>query len=220
MSTATNLCFHGIGTPGRALEPGEDRYWVSRDAFLRILDALVDRPSVLLSFDDGNVSDVEIGLPALVERGLTATFFVLAGRLEDRGSLAADQVRELVSAGMRIGSHGMHHRSWRAMSIADTQLELVEARDILTEVSGRVVDEAALPLGDYDRRVLHDLRRHGYRRVYTTDQAPATVGAWLQPRFGVTATDTDRSVRRTMLRNPGLARRAERTAARLVKSLR
>ena len=45
-----------------------------------------------ISFDDGNASDLEIGLPALLERGLTATFFVLAGRLGRPGSLDADEV--------------------------------------------------------------------------------------------------------------------------------
>jgi len=35
---------------------------------------------VQLSFDDGNRSDVGIALPALLERELSATFFVVAGR--------------------------------------------------------------------------------------------------------------------------------------------
>ena len=68
-----NICFHGIGTPGRALEPGEDRYWITSDEFHRILDEIATWPSTRISFDDGNASDLEIGLPALVERGLTAT---------------------------------------------------------------------------------------------------------------------------------------------------
>lgn len=220
MTTVTNINFHGIGSPRRQLESGEATYWVSKSSFLGILDELVDDPSVRLSFDDGNASDIEVALPALVERGLSATFFVLAGRLDERGSVAAEQVRELVSAGMRIGSHGMHHRSWRSMSAADTRVELVEAKDMLSEAAGAAVTEAALPLGSYDRRILSDLRRLGYGRVYTSDQARAGAGAWLQPRFTVTATDTASSVRHTMVQRPTLYRRAERRAARVVKQLR
>ena len=29
-----NLCFHGIGTPQRPLEPGEDAYWISECTYL------------------------------------------------------------------------------------------------------------------------------------------------------------------------------------------
>ena len=29
----TNICFHGIGVPERELEPGEERYWISQDAY-------------------------------------------------------------------------------------------------------------------------------------------------------------------------------------------
>ena len=84
------LNFHGIGVPSRALEPGEDRFWISRDAYRAILDAVVAAngvPSVSITFDDGNLSDIAIGAPELAARGLTATFFVLAGRLGTPGSL-------------------------------------------------------------------------------------------------------------------------------------
>jgi len=220
LATVTNVCFHGIGTPDRDLEPGEASYWIGRDAFLGVLDVLAEHPEVRISFDDGNASDVEIAMPALVERGLTATFFVLAGRLEERGSLAVDHVRELRRAGLRVGSHGMEHRSWRSMSPAETRVELVEARDVLAEVAGQPLTEAALPLGLYDRRLLADLRRHGYRRVYTSDRDRAGEQAWLQPRYSVVATDTAGSVRTAVLERPGLAHRAERRLARTVKRLR
>jgi hypothetical protein len=29
-----NLCFHGIGAPGRALEPDEELYWLNYDRFV------------------------------------------------------------------------------------------------------------------------------------------------------------------------------------------
>src|SRR5687768_1699714 len=104
-----NVCFHGIGTPARELEPGEDRYWIPVDVYHRVLDDVATWPSVRISFDDGNASDVEIGLPALLERGLTADFFVLAGRLGAAGSLDEAAVKELAAAGMTIGTHGMRH---------------------------------------------------------------------------------------------------------------
>ena len=78
-----NLTVHGIGPTDRALDPGEDQTWVSVAQFEQVLDAAVGRPDVRITFDDGNASDVEIGLPRLLERGLKAEFFVLAGLLGD-----------------------------------------------------------------------------------------------------------------------------------------
>jgi hypothetical protein len=51
---------------------------------LRILDDVVERPSVQISFDDANDSDVLIDMPALLDRGLNARFFIVAGRLDMR----------------------------------------------------------------------------------------------------------------------------------------
>lgn len=215
-----NLCFHGIGTPQRILEPGEDRYWVSVDAYHRILDAVMDDERVRINFDDGNLSDVEIGLPGLLERNLTARFFVLAGRLDQTGSLSPEDVRRLTDAGMTIGTHGMDHVPWRGLAPHVLHRELVDARSRLEEITGTPVDEAALPLGRYDRRVLAELRRTGYRTVYTSDRRWARAGDWLQPRFSVGATDTVDSVRREMLTPAPILTRARAMAKGVVKRYR
>ena len=125
------MLFHGIGTPGRALDPGEAPFWVTKDRFLEILDDLATWPDTKISFDDSNVSDLDIALPALQERGLRADFFVIVGRLGQPGSLSADEVRELARQGMTIGSHGLHHRPWRGLDPATTEEEFGRAREQL-----------------------------------------------------------------------------------------
>lgn len=215
-----NLCFHGIGRPQRDLEPGEATYWIDVDLYHRVLDEVMDDPRVRISFDDGNASDIEIGLPGLVERGLDATFFVLAGRLGAPGSLSADQVGALVGQGMRIGSHGMDHRPWRGLEGGALTRELVEARQVLGDVSGTPVDEAALPLGRYDRRLLERVRRTGYTRLHTSDRRWARRDAWLQPRFSLRHGDTVDGIRREMLTRASAVRRLQRTAVVTAKRLR
>lgn len=184
-----NVCFHGIGQPRRELEPGEARMWVTRDQFLATLDEVVGRSDAALSFDDGNASDVDVAVPALVERGLTATFFLVAGRLGQPGSVDHDGVRALVDAGMTVGTHGMDHRSWRGLDDGARRRELDDARAELAGVAGVAVRDAACPLGQYDRTVLKALRRRGYGTVYTSDRRLARRGAWLQPRFSVRGND-------------------------------
>jgi peptidoglycan/xylan/chitin deacetylase (PgdA/CDA1 family) len=215
----TNLCFHGIGTCTTEREPGEARYWVSEPLFLHILDAVSGRDDVRLSFDDGNRSDLTIALPALLERGLTATVFALAGRLDDPVSLSAADLRQLRAAGLTIGTHGWAHVPWRGLDEGEAQRELQEARLALTEASGGPIEDAALPLGRYDRRLLGRLRRHGYRRVYTSDRLPTRADVWLQPRYSITSTDTIESVLQLLDPPLDLAQVRARLA-RAVKRLR
>jgi hypothetical protein len=75
-------------------------------------------------------------------------------------------------------------------------------------------------MGEYDRRLLSELRRLGYAAVHTSDRRPATDGAWLRPRFSVRAGDTAESVRSTALVVPSSMSRALLAAKGWVKTLR
>jgi len=184
-----NLTFHGVGEPPRALDEGEADVWVSHDRFLDVLDGAAERDDVRITFDDGNASDLELGLDALLERGLTATFFVVAGRLGVSGFLDEADVRRLADAGMEIGCHGMHHRPWRGLDDTELRAELVDAKATLEAVVERPVAEAACPFGAYDRRVLRALRSAGYRRVFTSDRGTTDSARFLQARNSVGPAD-------------------------------
>jgi peptidoglycan/xylan/chitin deacetylase (PgdA/CDA1 family) len=177
-----NLTFHGVGPCERPLERGEDRVWLGADELESVLDAVSARDDVRITFDDGNASDVQHALPALLAHGLRATFFVVAGRLGDPAFLGEDDIRALAAAGMGIGCHGMRHRTWRRLGDGALREELVEARKLLEGIVARPVAEAACPFGAYDRRVLGALRDAGYQRVYTSDRGTARRDAWLQSR--------------------------------------
>lgn len=214
-----NLCFHGIGTIDRERESGEARYWVTESNFARILDEVSERPQVRLSFDDGNRSDLAVALPALRERGLNASFFALAGRLDDPASLSPADLRELRGAGMTIGSHGWTHAPWRGLGDEQARRELIDARTVLAEASAGAIEDAALPLGRYDRRLLRRLRSAGYRNVYTSDRLPARSSEWLQARYSVTADDTAESIRAVVTHRTDV-RDARNLLASAVKRIR
>ena len=78
---------------------------------LRDLDRLDNSvKAVVISFDDGDVSNRTVALPLLKERGLAAEFFVTADFVDQPGMLSATQTRELAEAGMGVQSHGCTHR--------------------------------------------------------------------------------------------------------------
>ncbi|GIH22348.1 glycosyl transferase [Acrocarpospora phusangensis] len=215
-----NLTVHGIGPTERELDPGEDGTWVDIGQFERVLDAVVGRDDVRITFDDGNSSDVAIALPRLLDRGLTAEFFVLAGLLGQPGRLTEDDVRGLVKAGMRVGSHGWAHRDWRRIDDRQAEQELTESHRALSELTGRPVSRVAIPFGSYDRHVLRKLRQAGVTRAYTSDGGQATPGTWLQARTSLVR-DLDADwTRRVLDASPSPVFRARKLAGRVVKRVR
>jgi peptidoglycan/xylan/chitin deacetylase (PgdA/CDA1 family) len=183
MSTPVlNFTFHGIGEPPATVSLAERDVWVSEADFISALDAICAHDSTAISFDDGNVSDISIGLPALVERDVAGRFFVIVERLGAPGYLSAADLRTLREAGMRIGLHGMRHRPWRGLPDDELDEEILGARRALEAEIGEAVSTVACPFGSYDRRVLGRLRRAGFERVFSSDGGWASADAWLQPR--------------------------------------
>ncbi len=185
-----------------------------------VLDAAAGRDDVRLTFDDGNLSDVEIALPLLIERGLHAEFFVCPGLFGQPSRLAEDGVRELVAAGMQIGSHGWHHIDWRSAGAAQVMQEVQESREVLRELTGTDITHFSVPFGSYDRHVLSELQHFGVSRVYTSDGGRANADAWLQARTSLRS-DLDHAwLDRVLDPNPPLRQRARGLAAQVAKRSR
>jgi peptidoglycan/xylan/chitin deacetylase (PgdA/CDA1 family) len=212
-----NLTVHGIGEPPRDLDPGEDRTWVTVGQFEQVIDAVAGRDDVRITFDDGNSSDVQIALPRLLDRGLRAEFFVLAGLLGTPGRLSQADVRKLLDAGMRIGSHGWSHRDWRRVDQAQAVEEMVEAPRVLASVTGSPVARVAVPFGSYDRQVLTRLRGAGATVVYTSDGGAAKPDSWVQARTSLRHDIDPEWTADVLAGQPGIRRSARRLAAGLVK---
>ncbi|MFI5907057.1 polysaccharide deacetylase family protein [Dactylosporangium sp. NPDC051541] len=219
-TSVVNINVHGIGSATRTLDPGEEQVWVSVEQFEQVLDAAVGRDDVRITFDDGNASDLEIGLPRLLERGLKAHFFVLAGEFGVPGRLDRDGVRELLEAGMSVGSHGWAHRDWRRITDAEAEQEMVDAPRVIGELTGKPVTTVAIPFGSYDRIVLNRLRKAGMRLVYTSDGGKARPDDWLQARYSLHRDIDAEWVRTTFAGKASPAVQARRIVARRVKRLR
>ena len=191
LANAQFLTFHGIGDPVTPVTDAETRYFVSEETYrktISLLDALETQYHATLpvTFDDGNLSDYTVGLPALIDAKRTGKFFVLAGRIGTAGYLSAAQMQEIVAAGSSIGCHGHDHVDWRTLDAVGRQREFEDARKIIEDAAGVPVTEAAVPFGAFDTLVLQDLKKAGYQRVYTSNPGLANTGSWLCPRWSAT----------------------------------
>ena|ERR1700722_11297903 len=215
--------FHGIGKPSRAYEPpGEEAYWIDFPSFSGILDFVAENPlraRLQLTFDDGNLSDHSVAAHELRERRLTAAFFVLGAKIGHKGYLSKTQIHELSAEGFEIGSHGLDHISWTQTSDFNLAREIGDSKKLIEDLIGKVVQSASIPFGRYDRRVLRELTRHGYRNIFSSDGGPRLTSALPTPRYTLRRDADPLSLAEQIKSRSGLIRRARTEARMLVRAL-
>lgn len=207
MSTLPVLMYHGIHAHAHDRGRFDEVYSVHPQCFARQLDWLVeqgytcvlpgeterlhgtrDERRLLITFDDGDVSNVEVALPLLQARGMRAVFFVTSGFIDQPGMLASRDVRALAEAGMRIGSHGATHLFLEDLSDELLAAELRDSRQRLHEASGLEIDAIALPGGRGGVREAAVAQAAGYRHLYGSVPGPnrhVADGCW-QQRIAIT----------------------------------
>jgi peptidoglycan/xylan/chitin deacetylase (PgdA/CDA1 family) len=121
-----------------------------------------------LSFDDGAASDYDVVFPILRELGLRATFFVVPTLVETPGYVTWAQLREMVAAGMEIGSHSLTHPFVHTLDRAGLEREFGESKRLLEARLGLAVKSASLPRGWEPPALRPVLRELGYSAFCTS----------------------------------------------------
>jgi len=168
-----NAQAHGVFDPVYSVEPRcfeQQLDWLLRQGYRTLRLREIDTPAatdkaVVITFDDGDVSNREIALPLLLERGMTAEFFVTSDFVGLPGRLSTDDVRALASAGMGVQSHGATHRYLSELTLPELEAELRRSRQLLESITGCSVDALALPGGRGGERERLTALRLGYQRV-------------------------------------------------------
>jgi peptidoglycan/xylan/chitin deacetylase (PgdA/CDA1 family) len=198
-------------------------YWVSSEIFeqtMALAERHADRTRVDITFDDGNLSDVEIALPVLGRYRRHATFFVLSGRIGSPGCLGKDELRAITEAGHLIGTHGAAHIDWRAADEAALEHELGKStREAIEEAAAQPVTMAAIPFGRYNAAVLRALSRHGYRQAYSSDGGSWCDGQWPIPRTSPRSDMTLEDIENIVLGREPAKARLRRAASRSLKRI-
>jgi peptidoglycan/xylan/chitin deacetylase (PgdA/CDA1 family) len=121
--------------------------------------------AVVLTFDDGHVSNYTLALPILVEHHCTATFFITAGVIGQGEMMHWQHIRALHAAGMEIGSHTLTHRPPSTLSDDELRYELHESRCVLEDGLGAPVTSLSSPTGFFNPRMRAIAREVGYQAL-------------------------------------------------------
>lgn len=117
---------------------------------------------VLLTFDDGTVSQYSNALPLLSSQGFTAVFFIMTVTLNRPGYLTRQQIKELSNLGYTIGCHSWDHHDVRHYTAKDWSVQLVKPTEDLERITGRPVRHFAYPFGAWNAAAFPQLRKNGY----------------------------------------------------------
>ena len=185
------VTFHGVGEPHPWCVADEKPFWLTIAQFETLVPKLIracnlaDR-ELVITFDDGNISDLNIATPALQKNGVKALFFVCCNFSERTGYLNFEQMAQLQNAGMAIGSHGNNHVDWRRCSDIDLEAEIHGAFSELNRRLGNQIEAIAIPFGSYDRRVVKLLKQSTAKSIFSSDRDVPNKSDLLTPRFTVT----------------------------------
>jgi peptidoglycan/xylan/chitin deacetylase (PgdA/CDA1 family) len=172
------LVYHDVQPSVAAAGGGPQRFSVSTSAFDCLLETIAqcgyrgcsleralaaeDR-RVAITFDDGTLGQYDYAVPALMARGMTATFYVTTDWVGRPGFMDWNQLREIVAAGMSVQSHTRSHPFLSELKADQLRAELHASKATLDDKLSQHTREIAFPGGDAPARSLrHLLSEAGY----------------------------------------------------------
>jgi peptidoglycan/xylan/chitin deacetylase (PgdA/CDA1 family) len=127
-----------------------------------------DAKAILITFDDGDVSNYDVALPLLREYAMHAEFFITSDFVDKDGMLTSEKLRALSAAGMGVQSHGRSHAFLSELDAPELRDELIESRKSLETIGGQPVRALALPGGRGGEREFALARELGYREIFNS----------------------------------------------------
>ncbi|MGQ7946161.1 sialate O-acetylesterase [Flavobacterium sp. WC2509] len=125
------------------------------------------RPTVVLTFDDAEISQYNNVVPLLSELGFKATFFVCEFPIKNPGEekefMNWKQISELNKKGFEIGNHTGHHKNLTKLSPEDIKKEVVYIDEKCKEFGIPKPISLAYPGNRYDTISQRVLKEMGYQ---------------------------------------------------------
>lgn len=196
------LMYHALSGPGSPDEGQDAHYSVTPAQFAAQLTLLARRGGgisardwlagnangrTILTFDDGHLSNYTLAMPALLQAGIGADFFVNPGRVGTRGFADWAQLREMAERGLSIQSHGWDHRYFTELTAAELREDLARSRREIEDRVGQPVRLLAPPGGRMPARLADVARECGYTHVLSSQPGSLRdADVRILPRMAVT----------------------------------
>jgi peptidoglycan/xylan/chitin deacetylase (PgdA/CDA1 family) len=163
-------------------------------------EASLPRRPIVLTFDDGYLSQYRTAARTLRARGWPGVLNLQVGRLGVAGGLTRAQVRRLMADGWELDSHTLTHPDLTEVGPAQLQRELVGSREAIAREFGVTPSFFCFPYGRYDAAVKAAVRAVGYLAATTTRRGLASPDGdrFALPRVSVSTRTTPAALLRRL----------------------
>ncbi len=144
--------------------------------------------AVAISIEGSHESVYRLAWPRFKAAGFPFAVMVTTDAVERGGNAAGwDNLREMASAGVEIGTHGAFYRVQVGRSMAGVAADLARARRRIAGELGAPPRIFSYPYGQYDGRVRELVAEHGFVAALGQQSGPAYSGSdiYALPRFSV-----------------------------------
>ena len=162
---------------------------VSSNIFQALLYEIKEKVNhnVLITFDDGNISDYLIAYPELLKNSMKAFFFIIPTFIGSDKFLNWSMVREMSENGMIFGSHSLSHKNLTELSEDELDRELRVSKEIIEDKIGNQVNNFSCPFGIYNNSVLEKAQSLKYKSFFTSDHGIFKNNNFKKPRNSINA---------------------------------
>lgn len=214
---ATVLTYHAVGNCPKDQDP--HNLFVSNEVFAKQMAYLAKHrhvvslkdlfkgsassrlPTVAITFDDGYRCVATLALPILKHFGFPATVFVPTKWIGRRNTwdppsncafdiMTMEEIRQMHSSGIEIGSHGHAHIDMAASPLAVVQDDIKRSIEILESATQERPRFLAYPYGKNSSETRRVAREHGFAAAFSIDDIGR--GSYAYERVAVTALDGSR----------------------------
>ena len=122
---------------------------------------------IAIMFDDG-YRGIWDNRQFFFDSDIKPTVFIAVDLIGKPSFLTKEEILELQKHGFIFQCHTWSHVSLADMSQVELKKELGDSKDYLTEMLGKEVTEICLPLGYYSDTLIGELKKYGYKKVYSS----------------------------------------------------
>lgn len=116
-----------------------------------------------IGFDDGTDTDYTVAFPEMVSRGMSGTSYIVTNYVSNlEGYVTWEQLYEMQQAGWDLQCHTQSHAHLPQKTDAQIQQEMYGVNEAFIQHGLQPPTQHAYPFGEYDARVIANVRQHRY----------------------------------------------------------